>query len=82
MLRPNFTFASAVASWTIASGSFSSTDLRTARASSKSSLTGFAPSACSRSTLDGELWVPITSWPASISCAISRVPIAPLAPAT
>ena len=34
------------------------------------------------SALVGELWVPITSWPASISWGTSLLPIAPLAPAT
>ena len=51
MLRLNFTFASAVASCTIASGSLSSTASRTAPASSRSSITGFAPSARRRSAL-------------------------------
>ena len=35
-----------------------------------------------RSAPPGDLEVPITSWPASISWGTSRVPIAPLAPAT
>jgi hypothetical protein len=76
MLRLTFTFASAVALCTISSGSVSST----AAASSKSGLTGFAPSVRSNSALAGELWLPITSWPASISWGTSRPPIAPLAP--
>ena len=59
---------------TIASGSYASTALRTARASSKSSLTGFAPRLWSSSALDGELWVPVTSWPAWISCGLRRLP--------
>jgi hypothetical protein len=82
MLRPNFTSASAVAWCTIASGSCASTAARTARASRRSSLTGAAPSVRSASALDGVLWVPITSWPASISCGTRRRPMAPLAPAT
>ena len=44
--------------------------------------TGFAPSVRSSSALAGELWLPITSWPASISWGTSRLPIAPLAPVT
>src|SRR5205814_423404 len=51
-------------------------------ASSRSSLTGFAPSVRSSSALPGETCVPITSWPASISWETSRLPIAPLAPTT
>ena len=65
--RENRTFASAVASWTIASGSAPSTALRTARASSRSRATGFAPSARTRAALDGDMNVPITSCPASIN---------------
>ena len=52
----------------------------TALASSRSTITGFAPSVRSSSALDGELWVPITSCPASINWGTSRLPIAPLAP--
>jgi hypothetical protein len=81
-LRPHFAFASAVAWCTIASGSFSSTALRTALASSRSTSTGFAPSVRSSSVLPSEWWVPITSWPASINWGTSRLPSAPLAPAT
>jgi hypothetical protein len=53
MFRENFTFASAVAWWTIASGSFASTAFRTAPASSRSSSTGVAPSRRTSSALDG-----------------------------
>src|SRR5215213_1238771 len=81
-LRLNFTFASAVAWCMIAPGWFSSTAVRTARGSSRSSISGFAPSVRSRSALAGELWVPITSWPASINWGTSRLPIAPLPPVT
>jgi hypothetical protein len=48
----------------------------------RSTITGLTPSLRSRSALAGEWWLPITSRPASISWETSRVPIAPLAPAT
>src|SRR5687767_6054483 len=66
----------------IASGAASSTALRTARASRRSSATGFAPSARTRSPPLTEVWVPITSRPASTNLGTRRLPIAPLAPAT
>src|ERR671914_1683619 len=66
----------------IASGSASRTALRTAPGSSRSSTTGSAPSARTRSPCPGDRNVPSTSWPRSISRGTSRLPIAPLAPAT
>src|SRR3954453_2521467 len=78
----NFAFARAVAWWTIASGAAPRTDFRTAWGSSRSSLTGFAATRRPRSALCGDVEVPITSWPRSISWVTSRVPMAPLAPAT
>ncbi len=56
-----FTSASAVASWTIASGSALRTASRTARASSRSRTTASAPSACTRAAFSGDLDVPVTS---------------------
>ena len=41
-----------------------------------------APKARSRSSFWGDVKVPITAWPRSINWGTSRVPIAPLAPAT
>jgi hypothetical protein len=59
--------ASAVASWTIASGIVSATTSRVAPGSSTSRIIGVAPSARSRSALDVERDVPTTSWPRSTS---------------
>src|SRR5262245_24529773 len=73
---------SAVAWWTIASGSARSTASRTACGSSRSSSIACAPSARTRSAPAGDRAVPITSWPRSSNCGISRLPTAPLAPAT
>ena len=74
--------ASAVASWTSASGFEATTALITASRSSRSSATGSAPSAFRRAAFSGDRAVPITSCRAWISWGTSRVPMAPLAPAT
>src|SRR5918992_587527 len=66
----------------IASGSASSTALRTAPGSSRSRVIASAPSERTRSALSRDVEVPITSWPRSANLGTSRVPIAPLAPAT
>jgi hypothetical protein len=66
-LLPKRTVARAVAWWMIASGSARRTASRTARASSRSSATGCAPSACARWSFPGDLKVPITSCPWSMS---------------
>src|SRR5918999_6237647 len=66
----------------IASGSASRTALRTAPGSSRSSTTGTAPSARTRSPCPGDRNVPSTSGPRSLNWGTSRLPIAPLAPAT
>ena len=73
---------SAVSWWTITSGSASATARATASASSPSAMTGRAPSARSRSCLDGVRVMPMTSWPRATSWGTRRSPRAPEAPAT
>src|SRR3989440_9753088 len=72
----------AVAWWMMASGFASSTASPTAPRSSRSSAAGSAPSAWRRSARSSDRVVPITSCPRSTSFGTSRVPIAPVAPAT
>src|SRR6266511_3522309 len=66
----------------IASGRAAATASRTACGSRTSSTIGSAPSRRSRSAFSAEREVPTTSCPRSTSCGTSRVPIAPVAPAT